>query len=163
MAQDFGHVVQTGFGLPEATAPWFSALVQRNGWNTYLALDGGRPVGACAMFIKDGWAWLGVDATLADARGRGAQTDLIAQRLEDGLLRGVVGFTAETGYPPAGQETTYQSHRNYLKADFALAYVRPNYIAVMPSCSTVALASDDRMNAKISRQYCREQMTEAGI
>jgi hypothetical protein len=71
-ARDFGRVVQTGFGLPPSTAPWFAALPGRPGWNAYLAFDGERPVAAAAMFIDGDWAWLGIDATLADARARGA-------------------------------------------------------------------------------------------
>jgi hypothetical protein len=126
-ADDFGHVVQAGFGLPEATAPWFAALVGRAGWKAYLAFDGTRPVAAGAMFISGNRAWLGIDATLADARGRGGQSGIIAQRLRDGLASGVVGFTAETGNPPPGQEAAHKSYRNYLKAGFAVAYIRQNY------------------------------------
>jgi hypothetical protein len=127
LADDFGHVVQAGFGLPEATAPWFAALADRPGWNAYLAFDGTRPVAAAAMFINGDRAWLGIDATLVDARGRGGQSGLIARRLKDGLSSGVIGFTAETGYPPAGQEADFKSYRNYLKAGFAMAYIRQNY------------------------------------
>jgi hypothetical protein len=128
-AEDFGSVVQAGFGLPASTAPWFSALVGRPGWSTYLAFDGLRPVAAAAMYIKDDWAWMGIDATLANARERGGQSCLIAQRLKDGLSNGVVGFTAETGYPPAGDQAASKSFRNYGKAGFALAYIRQNYKA----------------------------------
>ncbi|MGL4962929.1 MAG: hypothetical protein ACRC67_16980 [Inquilinus sp.] len=130
---EFGRVVQQGFGLPESTIPWFAALPGRLGWRTYLAFDGQRPVAAGAMFINGQWAWLGVDATLTEARRRGAQSGIIARRLADGVAAGVLGFTAETANPPAGEEASYSSFRNYGKAGFSLAYVRPNYKLRQPS------------------------------
>lgn len=127
LALDFGRVVQSGFGLPESTAAWFAALVGRIGWNAYLAFDDASPVAAGAMYTKGKWAWLGIDATLTDARGQGAQSALIEQRLKDGLSSRVVGFTAETGCPPTGQEGAYHSYRNYRWGQFTVAYVRHNY------------------------------------
>jgi hypothetical protein len=129
LAAAFGAVVQAGFGLPQDTAPWFANLVGRPGWHTYLAFDTDRPISAGAMFIRGGWAWLGIDASLSDARGRGGQSALIRRRLRDARSQGVIGLTAETGYPPVGQEHAAHSYRNYLKAGFELAYVRPNYRA----------------------------------
>jgi hypothetical protein len=123
----FGSVVQQGFGLPESTRPWFAALPGRPGWRTYLAFDGRQAVAAGAMFINGRWAWLGVDATLAEARRRGAQNAIIAQRLLDGVANGVLSFAAETANPPAGEDASYSSFRNYGKAGFSLAYVRPNF------------------------------------
>jgi hypothetical protein len=132
-AAEFGNVVHQGFGLPEATVAWFSALPGRPGWSTYLAFDNDRAVAAAAMFMREGWAWLGVDTTLAHARSRGAQSSLIARRLSDGLSAGVVGFTAETAQPRAGEEAAHTSFRNYGKAGFSLAYVRPNYKVRQPN------------------------------
>lgn len=129
----FARVVQQGFGLPETTRPWFAGLPGRDGWRTYLAFDGPEPVAAGAMFINGQCAWLGVDTTLTEARGRGAQASLIAARLADGAAAGVLGFTAETASPPAGEEASYPSFRNYDKAGFSVAYVRPNYKLRRPS------------------------------
>lgn len=124
---DFGSVVQQGFGLPESTVPWFSALAGRPNWHTYLAFDKGRAVAAAAMFIKGRLAWMGVDTTLDGAKSRGAQRSLIARRLSDGIVAGVLGFTAETANPPTEDGDGYPSFRNYRKAGFSLAYVRQNY------------------------------------
>ena len=124
---EFARVVQQGFGLPESTRPWFAGLPARDGWRTYLAFDGQEPVAAGAMFINGQCAWLGVDTTLTEARGRGAQGALIAARLADGAGAGVLGFTAETANPPSGQEASHASFRNYHRAGFSVAYVRPNY------------------------------------
>ncbi|NBD24827.1 hypothetical protein [Paenibacillus glycinis] len=128
-AADFGHVAQAGFGLPLPIGAWLSALVGRPKWNVYVAYEGPTPVACGAMFIDHGWAWLGVDATLSDYRGRGAQNALIKRRLTDGIAAGVVGFTAETGQPPEGQEELNKSYCNYVRAGFKKAYVRPNYVS----------------------------------
>lgn len=127
-ASDFGNVAQAGFGLPVPIAAWLSALAGRPNWHVYVAYEGQVPVACGAMFVENNWAWLGVDATLADYRGRGAQNALIKQRLADGIAAGVIGFTAETGQPPEGQAELHKSYCNYVRAGFKQAYVRPNYV-----------------------------------
>ena len=101
--------VQAGFDLPVATAKWFAALYGRPGWRLYLAYDGQTPIASGAAFAQYGVAWFGMDATLTDFRRRGAQTALINRRIEDGRALRLVGFTAETGQPPAGQEAAHTS------------------------------------------------------
>jgi len=126
-AAAFGQIAQAGFGLPVATAKWFAALCGRPGWRLYLAYDGETPIASGAAFVQHGVAWFGIDATLADYRRRGAQTALINRRIEDGRAARLVGFTAETGQPAAGQEAAHTSYSNYTRAGFTPAYVRPNY------------------------------------
>ncbi|RED56623.1 GNAT family N-acetyltransferase [Cohnella lupini] len=127
-AVDFGHVVQGGFGLPVSVISWFSALVGRPKWKVYVAYDSHTPVACGAMFLDNNWAWLGIDATLPEYRGRGAQNALIKQRITDGIAAGVIGFTAETGQPPEGEEDKNKSYCNYLRSDFKRLYIRPNYV-----------------------------------
>jgi hypothetical protein len=96
-ADAFGQVVQTGFGLPVASAKWFAALFGRRGWRLCLAYDGEAPIASGAAFAADGVAWFGMDVTLTKFRRRGAQTALINRRIKDGLAARLLGFTAETG------------------------------------------------------------------
>jgi hypothetical protein len=126
-ADTFGQVVQAGFGLPVATAKWFAALFGRPGWLLYLAYDAEIPIASGAAFVRHGVAWFGIDATLTDYRRRGAQTALINRRIGHGRAARLVGFTAETGQPSAGQEAAHTSYSNYIRAGFTPAYVRPNY------------------------------------
>jgi ribosomal protein S18 acetylase RimI-like enzyme len=49
----------------------------------YLALEDGRSIAAGAMLVSDGIAYLAGAATIPSARGRGAQSALIRQRLSD--------------------------------------------------------------------------------
>ena len=126
-ANAFGQVVQAGFGLPAGTAKWFAALFGRPGWRLYLAYDGASPIASGAAFTRHDVAWFGMDATLGDFRRRGAQTALISQRIEDGRAARIIGFTAETGQPRAGEEAKHTSYSNYRRAGFTPAYARPNY------------------------------------
>lgn len=126
-ADNFGLVVQSGFGLPEQVRPWFSALVGREKWKTYLAWDNNRPVAAGAMYIDHQTAWLGIDTTLAELRQKGTQRALIMRRLRDGKQSGVTAFTAETGHPATENEPGYSSFRNYLNSGFNKICVRQNY------------------------------------
>jgi hypothetical protein len=126
-ADAFGQVVQAGFGLPVATAKWFAALFGRPGWHLYLAYEGETPAACGAAFAQHGVAWFGMDATLTDFRRRGAQTAQISRRIEDGRAAGLLGFTAETGQPPAGHEAAHASYNNYRRGGFTPVYVRPNY------------------------------------
>ena len=126
-ADAFGQVVQAGFSLPVATSKWFAALFGRPGWRLYLAYEGETPIASGATFVQHRVAWFGIDATVTDYRRRGAQTALINRRIEDGRVARLVGFTAETGQPSAGQEAAHSSYSNYTRAGFTPAYVRPNY------------------------------------
>ncbi|SDX89746.1 hypothetical protein [Paenibacillus sp. CF384] len=127
-AADFGYAVQAGFGLPASVIPWFTALVGRPKWNVYVAYDGHLPVACGAMFMDHNWAWFGIDATVSEYRGRGAQNAIIKRRITDGIDAGVIGFTAETGQPSEGEENQNKSYCNYQRAGFTRQYIRPNYV-----------------------------------
>lgn len=124
---DFGKTAQMGFCVPESMATLLSSLAGRPNWRIYAAYDGDVPVASGAMYIENNWAWFGVDATLADYRGRGAQYALIQQRLTDGIAAGVTDFTVETRQPAPGKESTNKSYCNYHRAGFKHMYTRPNY------------------------------------
>lgn len=128
-AAEFARVLGTGFGFPEALAPWSAATVGAATWRHYLALDGDTPVATGALFVRGGAGWLGMAATLASHRGRGAQSALIARRVADAAALGcrlVVTETAEeTPTRPA------PSYRNMTRLGFRVAYLRPNFVKVL--------------------------------
>ena len=70
-AQDFGRIVATGYGLPDAVVPW-AAQAPSLGWDCWLALDGDEPAAAAGVFISEGVGYLGFAATLPEHRGKGA-------------------------------------------------------------------------------------------
>ncbi|CAM4283882.1 N-acetyltransferase domain-containing protein [Bordetella tumbae] len=124
----FGQLVCTGFGFPASMGQWFSELVGRPNWSVLIAYWDDVPVGCGAIYSAAGYSWMGVDTTLPEFRGRGVQSHLIRARLQHGMALGSNEFTAETGQPDAGQEAQHRSFSNYVRAGFARAYVRLNYV-----------------------------------
>lgn len=120
---EFGAVVVGGFGFPDEMAPWIAALPGRPGWTCLVARDlDGTALGAGALFIGDGAAWLGLGATLPAGRGRGAQRALLARRIACARDHGCDLVTTETGTAVPG--SPQQSHRNIGRAGFRVAYER---------------------------------------
>lgn len=122
---DFGRIVAAGFAMPEWGAALFEDLPGRNGWRCYVARVDGTPQGAAAMRLNDGVAEFGAAATLAAARGRGCQTELLRRRILDAADAGCRLLFVETGERVPGKPEA--SYRNILRAGFEEAYVRPNW------------------------------------
>jgi hypothetical protein len=126
-AGEFAGILLQAFGLPELARPMVAALPGRSSWLCYLATDGGRPIGAAAMFARGREAWLGLAGTDPSARGRGAQSLLLARRISDAARMGASEVYTETGEPVEGEPQT--SYGNIVKAGFRRLYSRPNLIA----------------------------------
>ena len=64
------------------------ALVDRRGWQHYLAFDGDLPVACGALFVRvEVVTWLGQGGTLPSHRRRGAQGEIMAIRVRDAHAR----------------------------------------------------------------------------
>lgn len=126
-AEDFGRVIQQGFGLPAPAASWVAQLVDRPGWCCVVACDGTDPVAAGVAFISGEYAWLGLGATLASHRRRGAQNALLARRLQEAARRGARVAVTETGERLPDKPSN--SYRNILRSGFIEAYLRQNYMS----------------------------------
>jgi GNAT superfamily N-acetyltransferase len=126
-ADDFARVVVGGYGMPERLKPLAANVVGRPGWSCYVAYDGEAPAGAGALFTQERVGWLGFGATLPEYRGRGAQSAILAARIEDARTQGCSTVVTETGALEDGKPSN--SYRNILRAGFREAYVRPNYRA----------------------------------
>ena len=125
-ATEFGRIVQTGFSMTDVAGEWVGLTVGRSGWRHYLALDGTRPVAAAAMHLRGSWAWFGFMATLEEARGRGAQSALIARRIHDAHEAGVRWLSVETAEDTPERDAP--SFRNVLRQGFRVAYLRANWL-----------------------------------
>ncbi|MFL5925424.1 MAG: GNAT family N-acetyltransferase [Gaiellaceae bacterium] len=126
-ATDLGLFMATigeGFGAPPDAAR-DPALVDRPGWHAFLAWDGDQPAAAAGLFVGGDVAWLGGAATRPAFRRRGAQTALLAARIERALAVGARRVCTETGERVPGRAD--QSYRNILRAGFREAYLRPNW------------------------------------
>ena len=122
----FAEVVCAGFGMDEALTLPVQAVVGTPGWHCYLAYDGDRPI-ASATLVADGRVgWMGFATTLPEARGKGAQSSLIARRILDARALGCEILGVETDEQSPAREAP--SYRNILRAGFEVGYLRPNYL-----------------------------------
>jgi GNAT superfamily N-acetyltransferase len=126
-AADFAQVVVEGYGLPEWAMPLAANVVGRPGWSCYVAYDGDEPAGAGALFVHDRVGWFGYAATRERYRGRGAQSAILAARIEDARKQGCPTVTTETGELREGRPSS--SYRNIVRAGFREGGVRQNYRA----------------------------------
>jgi GNAT superfamily N-acetyltransferase len=109
------------FSIASGTPPELSGFVGDPGWLHFIAWDGDEPVASGALYADGEDAWVGVGATREEWRGRGAQSALLAARIEAGRRLRVRRFATETG------EEQQPSYRNILRAGFHEAYQRPNW------------------------------------
>src|SRR5581483_4032576 len=109
----------TATGLPRE----LSGFVGAPGWRHFVAWDGDEPAACGALYVEGELAWLGVGSTREAYRRRGAQSALLAARIETGRSLGARTFTCETG------EDVDVSYRNILRAGFAEAYRRENWLS----------------------------------
>jgi GNAT superfamily N-acetyltransferase len=126
-AQDFTAVVLQGFEMPEWSAPLAANVVGRPGWSCYVAYADGEPAGAGALHVHEDTGWLGFAATLPQFRGRGAQSAILAARIEDARRQGCARVSTETGELDADRPSN--SYRNIIRAGFREAGVRANWKA----------------------------------
>ena len=99
------------FGLPPDTAGWIAELVGRPRWRAFAAFDGPDVAGGGVVFIDGRSSWLGLGGTKQTARGRGAQSALLAARIWASLEAGADLITTETGVPLEGRSgTLLQEH-----------------------------------------------------
>lgn len=124
-ALDFGRIVATGYGLPEAVVPW-TAQAYDLGWDCWLAVDGDEPAAAAGVFIDEGVAYLGFAATLPDHRGKGGQGALLAARIDHARAAGCTVVITETG--ERRDDLPSNSYRNILRAGFTEVAVRANWV-----------------------------------
>jgi GNAT superfamily N-acetyltransferase len=130
-ATDFARVVRTGYGLPEPSERFLVSGASAPGWTAFLALDGDEPAGAAAVWIGRDAAYLGFAATLAEHRGKGAQTSLLAARLDRAREAGCAVVVTETGEQRPDRPSN--SYRNILRAGFREEHVVGNWIRAATS------------------------------
>ena len=126
-AADFGTAFCASYGLPDTAVPWIGAVPGRDGWTCVVSYDGTRPVGAGALFVDGDAGWLGMAATLPEARGRGSQTAILAYRIAAAAEQGCPLVVTETGERVGDRPSA--SYRNILRAGFEECYLRENYRA----------------------------------
>ena len=119
-AHEFGAVVATVFGVPEPMARWLAALCERESWICVGAFDDNGLVGTGAAYVAGEHAWFGIATTLPQARGRGAQTAILARRIDAARAAGAHLFSVETADRADGEAGP--SFRNVVRAGFEEAF-----------------------------------------
>jgi GNAT superfamily N-acetyltransferase len=122
---DFALPVREAFHMPEAFDAWLRELPGRPGWTFLVGYDGGKPVAAGALYVDGDQGWVGLGGTLPEARGRGAQSAILARRVALAARQGATTVTTETGVRQEGRPD--QSYRNILRAGFEERGARPNW------------------------------------
>ena len=128
LAETFSTIVADAFHYPPAVTPLTGCAIGRPGWNHYLAMEEGEPIGAAAMYVAGRAAWFGFAATVEARRGRGAQTALVTRRMADAAREGCTWVSVETAEQTPDREAP--SFRNLTRLGFEVTYVRPNYLWV---------------------------------
>lgn len=126
-ASGIDETLGEAFGEGAAVTGWMAALIEREGWHVYVALDGPTVVATGSFFVRDGAAWLGIAGTRASHRGRGAQSALVSARIEGARAAGALWLTLETDDDTP--EKPNPSHHNAARAGFAVAYRREIWVS----------------------------------
>jgi GNAT superfamily N-acetyltransferase len=124
-SRDVDSILRTTWGVPPDAARWLSALADHGDWHCFVAYDGELPVAGAMLYATDEAGWLGVASTVVEYRCRGAQSALLAARIERARELGLDLLVTETGVP--AEDGPGASYRNIVRAGFEPAYVRPNY------------------------------------
>ena len=121
----FGAAAAGGFEVPDLFRDWLALLPTRDGWHCFVAFEGDEPAGAGALYVTGKIGWLGIGATVPEHRGKGAQSALIAKRIEAAAELGCEVVVSETGKPIDGRAG--RSYRNLVRAGLEPVYVRPSF------------------------------------
>ena len=130
-AATFGEIAALGNELPVTMADGFTSTIGRTGWHHYLAMLEGRAVAAAALRVEDAIGWCGFAGTLPEFRHLGAQSALLARRVQDAARLGCEWVTCETMADTP--ERPSQSFRNMVRLGFELAYSRRGMVLSLPA------------------------------
>lgn len=114
-----------GFDLGDQAQPWLALLPTSDHWHVFMAFDGDQPAGTGAVFINGDTAWTDFGATAPAFRKRGAQSALLAARVEFALDNGCNQVFTCTGEDVPGDPQ--HSYSNIMRCGFKETYVRANY------------------------------------
>ena len=137
-AADFASVFVRAYGTPPFFEPWLVELPDRAGWDCFVAYAGDEPAATGAVFTHAGVGWLGMAGTLQEHRRKGAQSAILAARIEAARDAGCDVVVTETGALEEGRPSN--SYRNIVRAGFEEVYVRPNYLS-SPAADTSGTSS----------------------
>ncbi|MEU6845450.1 GNAT family N-acetyltransferase [Streptomyces sp. NPDC046716] len=127
-AREWATGMMTTFGFTESAAmiDMAASCVGRPNWRQYAVREGERIVAVGSLFLHGDCADMFGGATLPEARGRGAQTALLAARAQAARAAGCRWLVAETGAEGPGEHNT--SLHNMLRGGFERLYERATWV-----------------------------------
>lgn len=124
-AASSAKIVCDGFDLGDEAQPWLALLPTRERWRVFVAFDGDQAAGTGALFIDGDTAWTDFGATAPAFRKRGAQSALLAARVQFALDNGCKQIFTCTGEDVPGDPQ--HSYANIMRCGFKETYLRANY------------------------------------
>ncbi|MGH3170928.1 MAG: hypothetical protein ACRDN0_34285 [Trebonia sp.] len=118
-------VLFAGMEFPAFMSGLVAGLYGRPGWHLFGVFEGDAVIAAGNLFVHETVALLFGGATLPAARGRGAQTALIAARIAAARELGCDWVTADT-WPEAPGKHNPSLH-NMLRAGMSVHYLRSSW------------------------------------
>ncbi|MFJ5212405.1 N-acetyltransferase [Streptomyces nigra] len=126
-ADEWANIMMTTFGF---TTPGMiemaASCVCRPNWHQYAVWDEERIIAVGSVFINGECADMFGGATLAEGRGRGAQSALLTARARAAQAAGCRWIVAETGAEAPGSHNT--SLHNMLRLGFEPLYERVTWL-----------------------------------
>lgn len=131
LAAASAKIVCDGFDLGDEAQPWLALLPTSDRWHVFVAFDDDQPAATGALFIDGDTAWTDFGATAPAFRKRGAQSALLAARVQFALDSGCTQIFTCTGEDVPGDPQ--HSYANIMRCGFKETYVRANYAPRRPS------------------------------
>ncbi|WP_156096150.1 GNAT family N-acetyltransferase [Amycolatopsis jejuensis] len=127
-SREWATVMMETFGLatPREMIDLTEGFVGAPGWQQYAVWDGDHIVATGSLHLDGECADVFGGATLPEARGRGAQSALLAVRLQAARDAGCRWAVAETGTESPGERNP--SLHNMLRFDFTRQYERTSWV-----------------------------------
>lgn len=129
-AAQFGDIFSRAFGWPDwsvrmADTQMAEEMIRMGIVYGYIAYDGDVPAATGMLHVSGDVGGLYHAATLPGFRRRGAQSAIMARRIQDGIDLGCHWFSTEA--LEEKPESPNPSYHNMLRTGFELAYLRPIY------------------------------------
>lgn len=127
-ADAWGRLVVETFGMPVdgGLAAMLGATVTHPGFRAFAAWDGDQLVAGGNLYLHESVGVVNAGATAPTHRNRGAQSAIIAARLDAARDAGCRWVVAEAGQPAPGESNP--SLNNLVRAGLQPLYARANWI-----------------------------------
>jgi len=125
-ADAVASIVGPAFDMPQSGGEIFAALIDRPRWHIFAACLNDEPIAFGGLFVADRLGYHAFAATRPEFRGRGAQTSLMACRIDTARRLGCEWIATETGQPLSAGEPNPSFH-NMFRCGFEPVALRKNY------------------------------------